>query len=162
MMNSTNFANSTKFTVKKKPAHSQRTCHIDEVLINFIVKVTYPSTKKTPWNKRCTTIKHVFHAILQYINMLTFLIESTSTWFSWKMKLNSKNIKLFIANEGDSFPYNDIKVTRNWLHPKWLLSEAAYATGSFCRTRNFFVIPAGVFPKATVQSLIAEKSVLPL
>ena len=77
------------------------------------------------------------------------------------MLVDTTKLKAFMMTEGQSFPYNDLRVTRKALHPKWLLLESAN-TGSFCRTRNFFVIPSSSLPKATVQALIIEKAVMPL
>ena len=72
------------------------------------------------------------------------------------------SFKEFMFTEGNKFPYNNLKVTRNGIHPRWLLTEGSYSSGSLLRTRNFFLIPSSSLPKKTVQRLILDKAVLPL
>lgn len=76
-------------------------------------------------------------------------------------KMSADRFKVFYERYKDTFPYNQVRVTRNSIHSKWLLMGCKHP-GIMFYTGRLFATLSETMDKATVDCLIVSRKAVPL
>ena len=75
---------------------------------------------------------------------------------------NDAGFRHFLERYKDTFPYNDVRVTRNGIHSKWLLLERNAPLGIRFYTGSLFAVLAQTIDAEIVKQLIISRRALPM
>ena len=71
-----------------------------------------------------------------------------------KMKLNLSEFQIFLRRNGNKFPYNQVRKTRNTIYAKWLVLAAGQS--------SFVTLPSISLDKPTLNHLVMTQQAWPL
>ena len=78
------------------------------------------------------------------------------------MKVDTKRFKEFYERVRDTFPYNNIRVTRNRFHTKWLLMRCKTNPGILFYHKKYYPLLCTTLEADIVQQIIITEQGIPL
>ena len=78
------------------------------------------------------------------------------------MKVNTKRFREFYERVRDTFPYNNIRVTRNRFHTKWLLMYSKTPSGILFYHKKYYPLLCTTLDSDIVQYIIITEQGIPL